>query len=59
IISAEKKKLYMIKLSNCSGLKENDAIKIDTILKGMRFAGNITVQSESKIKKRSKALFRI
>lgn len=38
----------MIKLSNCSGLKENDAIKIDTILKGMRFAGNITVQSESK-----------
>ena len=48
IISAEKKKLYMIKLSNCSGLKENDAIKIDTILKGMRFAGNTTVQSESK-----------
>ena len=38
----------MIKLSNSSGLKENDAIKIDAILKGMRFAGNTTVQSESK-----------
>ena len=38
----------MIKLSNSSGLKENDAIKIDAILRGMRFAGNTTVQSESK-----------
>ena len=40
--------VYMIKLSNSSGLKENDAIKIDAILRGMRFAGNTTVQSESK-----------
>lgn len=48
IISADKKMLYMIKLSNSSGLKENDAIKIDAILRGMRFAGNATVQSESK-----------
>ena len=31
-----------------SGLKENDAIKIDAILRGMRFAGNTTVQSEAK-----------
>lgn len=38
----------MIKLSNSSGLKENDAIKIDAILRRMRFAGNTTVQSESK-----------
>lgn len=38
----------MIKLSNSSGLKENDAIKIDAILRGTRFAGNTTVQSESK-----------
>lgn len=38
----------MIKFSNSSGLKENDAIKIDAILRGMRFAGNTTVQSESK-----------
>lgn len=38
----------MIKLSNSSGLKENDAIKIDAILRGMRFAGNTTVQSEAK-----------
>lgn len=38
----------MIKLSNSSGLKENDAIKIDAILKGMKFIGNTTVQSEAK-----------
>ena len=38
----------MIKLSNSSGLKENDAIKIDAFLREMRFAGNTTVQSESK-----------
>ena len=38
----------MIKFSNSSGLKENDAIKIDAILRGMRFAGNTTVQSEAK-----------
>lgn len=38
----------MIKLSNSSGLKENDAIKIDAILREMRFAENTTVQSESK-----------
>lgn len=33
----------MIKLSNSSGLKENDAIKIDAILREMKFAGNTTV----------------
>lgn len=38
----------MIKLSNSSGLKESDAIKIDAILKGMKFTGNTTVQSEAK-----------
>lgn len=38
----------MIKLSNSSGLKENDAIKIDAFLREMRFAENTTVQSESK-----------
>lgn len=38
----------MINLSNSSGIKENDAIKIDAVLKGMKFAGNTTVQSEAK-----------
>ncbi len=38
----------MIKLSNSSGLKESDAVKIDTILKVMKFAGNTTVQSEAR-----------
>lgn len=38
----------MIKLSNSSGLKESDAVKIDTILKAMKFAGNTTVQSEAR-----------
>lgn len=38
----------MINLSNSSGIKENDAIKIDAVLKGMKFAGNTTVQSEAR-----------
>lgn len=38
----------MIKLSNSSGLKESDAVKIDAVLKGMKFAGNTTVQSEAR-----------
>lgn len=38
----------MIKLSTSSGLKENDAVKIDAVLKGMKFAGNTTVQSEAR-----------
>lgn len=38
----------MIKLSNSSGLKESDAVKIDAVLKGMKFTGNTTVQSEAR-----------
>ena len=38
----------MIKLSNSSGLKESDAVKIDSVLKGMNFARNTTVQSEAR-----------
>lgn len=38
----------MIKLSNSSGLKESDAVKIDAVLKRMKFAGNTTVQSEAR-----------
>lgn len=37
---------YMLKLSNSSGLKESDAVKIDGVLKGMKCAGNATVVSE-------------
>lgn len=38
---------FMIKLSNSSGIKENDAVKIDAILKGMKVAGNTTVTNEA------------
>lgn len=37
---------YMLKLSNSSGLKESEAVKIDAALKGMKCAGNTTVVSE-------------
>lgn len=37
---------YLLKLSNSSGLKESEAIKIDAVLKGMKCAGNATVVSE-------------
>ena len=39
---------YMLKLSNTSGLKEKDAVKIDAILKGLKCSGNTTVESEVK-----------
>ncbi len=38
---------FMIKLSNSSGIKESDAVKIDAILKSMKIAGNTTVTSEA------------
>lgn len=37
-----------LKLSNTSGMKEKDAAKIDTILKGLKCSGNTTVESEAK-----------
>ena len=39
---------FMLKMSNSSGLKENDAIKIDAVLKSLKFSGNATVASEAK-----------
>lgn len=39
---------FLLKLSNSSGIKENDAIKIDAVLKGMKCAGNATVTNEAK-----------
>ena len=35
-----------IKFSSSSGLKENDAVKVDMILKSLKMAGNTTVSSE-------------
>ena len=37
----------MIKLSNSSGLKESEAVKIDAVIKGMKCGGNATLVSET------------
>ena len=37
---------YTIELSNSSGIKEKDAIKIDAALAAMKFSGNFSVTSE-------------
>ena len=37
---------FTLKLSNTSGIKEKDAIKIDAALKAMRISGNTTITSE-------------
>lgn len=37
-----------IKMSNSSGIKESDAVKIDAVLKGLKVSGNATVASEAK-----------
>jgi hypothetical protein len=39
---------YTLKLSDSSGIKEKDAIKIDAALKAMKFTGNATVTSEAR-----------
>jgi len=39
---------FMLKLSNSSGIKESDAVKIDAVLKGMKCSGNTTVANEAK-----------
>lgn len=39
---------FMLKLSNSSGLKESDAVKIDAVLKCMRFTGNTSIVSEAR-----------
>ena len=40
------KESFELNLSQSSGMKENDAIKIDAVLKGMKCSGNTTVASE-------------
>lgn len=37
---------YVLKLSQSSGMKEADAVKIDAVLKGLKCSGNATVTSE-------------
>lgn len=39
---------FVIKMSNSSGLKESDAVKIDAVLKGLKCSGNATVANEVK-----------
>lgn len=39
---------YTLKLSNSTGIKEKDAVKIDAALKAMKIQGNATVASEVK-----------
>ena len=36
-----------LKLSNSSGIKESNAVKIDAALKGMKYSGNCTVANEA------------
>ena len=38
----------MLKMSNSSGIKESDAVKIDAVLDGLKYSGNATVASEAK-----------
>lgn len=39
---------FMLKMSNLSGIKESDAIKIDAVLKAYKISGNATVTNEAK-----------
>lgn len=43
---------FSLKLSNSSGIKEKDAVKIDAALKAMKISGNITVISEAQSESR-------
>ena len=38
--------IYRIKYSNSSGIGEKDAVKIDSVLKKLKFSGNASVQQE-------------
>ena len=37
---------FSIELSNSSGIREKDAIKIDAMLKSMKISGNTTIVAE-------------
>lgn len=42
-----KRQFLTLKLSNSSGLKESEAVKIDAVLKGLKCSGNSTLISEA------------
>ena len=39
---------FMLQMSHSAGIKENDAVKIDAVLKGLKYSGNATVAGEVK-----------
>ena len=39
---------FMLKMSNSSGIKESDAVKIDAVIKGMKLSGNTSITNEAK-----------
>lgn len=39
---------FIFKMSNSSGITENDAVKIDAIIKGTKLSGNTAVAREAK-----------
>ena len=43
---------YTLKLSNSSGIKEKDAIKIDAALKALKIAGSASFVSEARSESR-------
>ena len=45
--------VYTLELSNSSGIKEKDAIKIDAALSAMKIDGHISIASEVQREKRS------
>ena len=47
-VSSLTRQKYTLKLSNSSGIKEKDAVKIDLVLKAMKYCGNTTVTSEAR-----------
>lgn len=39
---------FMLKMSNSSGIKESDALKIDAVIKGMKVGANTNIANEAK-----------
>ena len=39
---------FMLRMSNSSGIKESDAVKIDAVLKGLKIGANANIANEAK-----------
>ena len=52
-LNASNHSIYTIQLSNSSGMKESDAVKIDAALKGMKLSGNGALVREAQSESRS------